>query len=74
MHSRNKGFISVIIILIISFIALKFYFKFDILDFVFKYINKDDIKYVDDKIVFYFNIIKNYILNFYNNNILPILK
>lgn len=76
MHNnrRNSGFVSTIILLIIAFVILKYKFNFDVLDWVFKYINKETLKSFDDKVIHYFNIAWQFIRDIFINNIKPLFN
>ena len=74
MQSGNKkGFISIIIVFIIAFIALKYYFKFDILDFLAKYINAQNIKDFDSKVIFYYEKFLDFFIKVFNQYIKPFI-
>lgn len=62
MHRNKSGFVSVVILLVLAFVFLNYYFRFNIITFLSKYINKENIGGVDEKILYYFKIIWNYIV------------
>lgn len=69
--NKKSGFVSTILLLIITLIALRYIFHIDILSFLEKYINKESLKNFDSKIVYYFKLIGEVIVNWYFKYIHP---
>jgi hypothetical protein len=70
-NRKEKGFVSLVILIVIALITLRYAFHIDVVSFITKYFNKDALKAFDQKAVYYYKAVGEKIIDLYFTYIHP---